>query len=56
MIFVNNFFKNKYKSYNLEDLIIEAQNDKTEALEELISRFQKTVYATLYYLDNSNNN
>lgn len=56
MIFVNNFFKNKYKSYNLEDLIIEAQNDKTEALEELISRFQKTVYATLYYLDNSKNN
>ncbi len=53
---MNNFFKNKYKSYNLEDLIIEAQNDKTEALEELISRFQKTVYATLYYLDNSNNN
>ena len=47
------FKKQSYKSQPLETLVQEAQNDDIQALEEIIKREQKNIYATLYYLKNS---
>lgn len=43
--------KQSYKNYSLESLVELAQNEDTQALEELIRREQKNIYASLYYLD-----
>lgn len=42
--------KKKYKNMNLYDLICTAQEDNYDALEELIRREQKNVYASFCYL------
>lgn len=42
--------KKKYKDMNLFDLIISAQMDNYDALEEIIKREQKNVYASFCYL------
>lgn len=44
------FSKKKYKNKNTEDLVILAQKDDLNALEELIKRSQNNVYASFYYL------
>ena len=46
--------KYKLKTNDLDELIKLAQNGDMEALEEIIKRQQKTVFATLYYLNASN--
>ena len=43
--------KQSYKNYPLETLVEMAQSDDFQALEELIKREQKNIYASLYYLD-----
>ncbi len=43
--------KHNYKNLAQEELIYNAQNDDLYALEELIKREQRNVYATLYYMD-----
>lgn len=43
--------KIKFKNMTTEELINMAQNDDLEALEELVRREEKNVYATLYYLN-----
>ncbi len=45
------FKKQAYKNYSQEELVHNAQNDDLQALEELIKREQRNVYATLYYMD-----
>lgn len=45
--------KYKLKTNDLDELIKLAQNGDMEALEEIIKRQQKTVFATLYYLNAS---
>lgn len=47
------FKKQSYKTYPLEMLVKLAQEDDIQAVEELIKREQKNIYATLYYLNNS---
>lgn len=47
------FKKQSYKTYPLEMLVKLAQDDDIQAVEELIKREQKNIYATLYYLNNS---
>lgn len=42
--------KKKYKEMNLYDLICTAQEDNYDALEELIRREQKNIYASFCYL------
>ncbi len=42
--------KKKYKEMNLYDLICTAQEDNYDALEELIKREQKNIYASFCYL------
>ena len=44
------FSKKKYKEMNSYDLICTAQSDDYDALEELIKREQKNVYASFCYL------
>ena len=46
------FRKQTYRNYTLEELILSAQSNDIQAIEELIKREQKNVYATLYYLNN----
>lgn len=48
MLFFN---KRHYKNIDTEELVLKAQNDDIDALEELIKRYQNTVYATFYYLN-----
>lgn len=48
--------KRKYKEMNLYDLICTAQEDNYDALEELIKREQKNVYASFCYLGASKEN
>lgn len=43
--------KYELKNNNLDELIESAQNGDMEALEEIIKRQQKNVFATLYYLN-----
>lgn len=43
--------KLRFKNDTNEDLINKAQNDDFEALEELVRREEKNVYATLYYMN-----
>ena len=45
-----------YKKMPLEELVVLSQKEDFKALEELIKRIQRDVYATLSYLINSNNN
>lgn len=42
--------KLRFKNDNTEEIIIKAQNGDDEALEELLRREEKNIYATLYYL------
>ena len=44
------FSKKKYKDMNLYDLICYSQDDNYDALEELIKREQKNIYASFCYL------
>ena len=44
------FSKKKYKDMNLYDLICYSQDDDYDALEELIRREQKNIYASFCYL------
>lgn len=46
------FDNKKYKHKNLDEIIVLAQNDDFEALEELIKRNQDSIYASFYYLSN----
>ncbi len=39
-----------YKGLPTEELVLRAQNDDIEALEELIKRYQNMIYASFYYL------
>ncbi len=48
--------KRKYKEMNLYDLICTVQEDNYDALEELIKREQKNVYASFCYLGASKEN
>lgn len=43
--------KKKYKDMDTQELIRHSQNDDYNALEELIRREQKNIYASFYYLD-----
>lgn len=43
--------KKKYKEMDTQELIKNSQNDDYNALEELIRREQKNIYASFYYLD-----
>ncbi len=43
--------RKKHKDKNIEELVILAQQDDTDALEELIKRNQDSVYASFYYLN-----
>ena len=43
--------KIKFKNNTTEALIEKAQNDDYEALEELVRREEKNIYATLYYMN-----
>lgn len=45
-----------YKKMNLEELILLAQKDDIKALEEIIKREQKNVYATFAYLSKKKEN
>ncbi len=45
-----------YKKMPLEELVVLSQKEDFKALEELIKRIQRDVFATLSYLINSNNN
>ncbi len=45
------FKKQSYKNYSIDELVKQAQMHDIQALEELIKREQKNVYATLYYLN-----
>ncbi len=42
--------RKKYKNFTTEELIEKAQSDDVCAVEELIKRYQNTVYASFYYL------
>ena len=44
------FGKKKYKSKTQEELIIAAQHNDMDAIEELVKRNQDNVYASFYYL------
>ncbi len=44
------FDNKRYKHKNLDEIIVLAQNDDFEALEELIKRNQDSIYASFYYL------
>ncbi len=48
--------KKKYKDMNLYDLICNAQENNYDALEELIKREQKNIYASFCYLGASKEN
>ena len=50
MLFIN---KKQYKNKTTEELVVLAQNDNLNALEELIKRNQDSVYATFFYLSNN---
>lgn len=43
--------KLKFKNVTTEELIKRAQNDDLEALEELVRREEKNIFATLYYMN-----
>lgn len=45
-----------YKKMTIEELVVLSQKDDFKALEELIRKIQRDVYATLSYLVNSNDN
>ncbi|MCK7482575.1 MAG: hypothetical protein M0C28_39780 [Candidatus Moduliflexus flocculans] len=43
--------REEYRKIETNELIYKAQQDDRLALEELIRRYEKIVYATLYHLD-----
>lgn len=43
--------KLKFKNDSTEALVLKAQNDDFDALEELVRREEKNIYATLYYMN-----
>ena len=45
-----------YKKMPQEELVVLAQQEDFKALEELIRRIQRDVFATLSYIVNNNNN
>ena len=47
---MKSFSKRKYKEMNLYDLVCSAQEDNYDALEELIKREQKNIFASFSYL------
>jgi RNA polymerase sigma-70 factor (ECF subfamily) len=47
----NDILKKKYKGTTEEKLVILAQKNDYEALEELIRRVQKNIYSSFYYLN-----
>ena len=49
-------FKLQYKKMSLEELIILSQQDDFKALEELIRREQKNIFAAFSYLTNKREN
>lgn len=51
-----NIGKSQYKKMRLEDLVINAQNEDYKALEELVRREQKNVFATFTYLNKKDDN
>jgi len=46
-----NGLKEKYKNANNDELVIKSQQNDRLALEELLKRYQKNIYNTLYHLD-----
>lgn len=42
--------RKQYKGLSTEELVIKAQQEDVEAMEELIKRYQSTIYASFYYL------
>lgn len=48
--------KNKYKTMSMTELVVSSQADDIFAVEELIKRIQKDIWATFYYLDSKKNN
>ena len=46
------FDNKRYKHKNLDEIIVLAQNDDFDAMEELIKRNQDSIYASFYYLSN----
>lgn len=50
------FTKMQYKNLRYYDLILQAQNNDTKALEELIKREQKNIFAIYTYLNKNNDN
>ncbi len=44
------FGKKHYKNLETEELVIKAQSSDADAVEELVKRYQGTVYALFYYL------
>lgn len=50
-LFIYKLMKLKFKNETTENLIQKAQNDDFEALEEIIRREEKNIYATLYYMN-----
>ena len=53
---MRSFSSKKYKDMNLYDLICTSQGDDYDALEELIKREQKNIYASFCYLGASKEN
>ncbi len=53
---MKSFLKRKYKDMNLYDLVCSAQEDDYDALEELIKREQKNIFASFSYLGAHNEN
>ena len=50
-LFIYKLMKLKFKNVSLENLIQKAQDDDFEALEEILRREEKNIYATLYYMN-----
>ena len=48
---LKDIFKKKYKDTSEENLVVLAQKNDYDALEELIKRVQKSIYSSFYYLN-----
>lgn len=53
---LRDLIRKKYKDMDTKELIVNAQNDDYSALEELIRREEKHIYASFYYLDPNREN
>ena len=47
------FGKKHYKQKTIEELVVMAQQDNLDAVEELIKRNQENIYASFYYLSSN---